>query len=128
MTEPTPAADALPIWREKLAGVTPLVEEARWWAEGLRMPGGRLRKAEMQSTAKLLDRLADAFARSDRLSRILANQATVEGLARAMARARWPYAEIKEKDSWEEHEWPTYVEAARACLNHLAQLALGDGT
>ena len=58
---------------------------------------------------------------SDRLSRILADEATVEALARLLA------ASNKEPGDPDE-TWLLWAEDARACLNHLAQLALGDGT
>ena len=118
-------SDALDLWREKLAGVTP--EEATEAA--LRLIAGAFHRTDKKPRFSIPRRSDDDDAlvmdfieqsvRSDRLSRILADEASVEALARLLA------ASNKEPGDPDE-TWLLWAEDARACLNHLAQLALGE--
>ena len=114
MTEP------LAVWREKLAGVTPLdLADCRELAEILVPLGGNQGEA-----GRKINRLTDALERSDPLSRILADEATVEALAEELWAARYGRMAVA---MWTGGEHDAARAMARACLNHLAQLALGDG-
>lgn len=121
---------ALAVWREKLAGVTP--GEATEAA--LRLIAGAFHRTDKKprfsiprrpddDDALIMD-FIEQSARDHRLSRILADEATVEGLARLMARD----ARIAKNAKYDGMPaWKLFERRARACLNHLAQLALGDG-
>ena len=110
--------DALTIWREKLAGVTPPIGPLAWQVYGERT---RIYEGAQQLGVAILGgdlwgkECAAHIVRSDRLSRILADEAT----ARSYAKERFPEGGKEYLDA---------VTDARAVLNHLAQLALGDGT
>ena len=116
-------SDALDLWREKLAGVTPLVERARAYLDT---------EASLHNPAAsmFILRLVESFERPLRLSRILADEASVEGLARVLCKASVEHGQAEGVEAHPDHvelNWPAYVSRAVAVLNHLAQLALGDG-
>ena len=120
MTEP------LAVWREKLAGVTPLIAEARDEAPIYR--GSRV--VSTRWAGETITKLADALERSDRLSRAVADEASVERLGEALYVDYWQRAGVDRATPFADHAQvirQMWLWIACSVLNHLAQLAVGDG-